>query len=47
MHEIFYTLHGFMLYTKSWTYILMGVSLAVYVCYWLFLTERDEKIRKY
>ncbi|MFI3271902.1 MAG: hypothetical protein R3Y11_07380 [Pseudomonadota bacterium] len=47
MHETLVTLHEFMLYTKSWTYIFMGVALAVYVGYWIFLTGRDEKIRKY
>ncbi len=47
MERIFYTLHDFMLHTKSITYILMGVALVSFVGYWLFLTGRDEKIRKY
>lgn len=47
MDQAIYTLHEFMLHTKNWTYILMGVTLLVYVGYWFFLTGRDEKIRKY
>lgn len=47
MEHIFYTLHEFMLCTKSLTYILMGCALAGFIGYWLFLTGRDEKMRKY
>lgn len=45
--EAINTLHEFMLHTKSWTYVLMGLTLVCYLGYWLFLTGRDEKIRKY
>lgn len=42
-----HTLHEFMLHTKNITYLLMGGTLVGFVCYWLFLTGRDKKIRKY
>ena len=47
MEQVIYTLHEFMLHTKSITYILMGCALAGFVGYWMFLTGRDEKIRKF
>lgn len=47
MDTIFYSLHDFMLHTKNWAYILMGVALVGYACYWLFLSGRDENIRKF
>ncbi len=47
MEQMFYTLHAFMLHSKSITYILMGVTLLCFVGFWMFLTGRDEKIRKY
>ena len=47
METIFYSLHDFMLCTKTVTYILMGLGLLGLLGYWLFLTGRDESIRKY
>ena len=47
MESIFYSLHDFMLCTKSMTYILMGLGVLGLLGYWLFLTGRDESIRKY
>jgi hypothetical protein len=41
MNEVFYTLHDFMLHTKSWTYALMGCGLLVLLGFYLFLTGRD------
>ena len=36
---MFYTLYDFMVYTKS----LMGVTLVLFVCFYRFLTARDER----
>ncbi len=47
METIFYSLHDFMLHTKTITYILMGLGVVGLLGYWLFLTGRDESIRKY
>lgn len=47
MESMIYTLHDFMLHTKTITYVLMGVALVSFVGYWAFLTGREEKIRKY
>lgn len=47
METIFYSLHEFMLHTKTITYILMGLGVVGLLGYWLFLTGRDESIRKY
>ena len=47
METIFYSLQDFMVHTKSITYILMGLGVLGLLGYWLFLTGRDEKIRKY
>jgi len=47
MECIFYSLQDFMLSTKNMTYILMGLGVLGLLGYWLFLTGRDEKIRKY
>ena len=47
METIFYSLHDFMLATKTMTYIGMGLGLVGLLGYWLFLTGRDESIRKY
>ncbi len=43
--DAIYTLHDFMLNSKNWIYILMGLGLIMYVCWWLFLTSRDEPKR--
>ena len=47
METIFYSLQDFMLSTKTMTYILMGLGVLGLLGYWLFLTGRDESIRKY
>ncbi len=47
MDSIFYSLQDFMLCTKSLTYIFMGLGVLGLLGYWLFLTGRDERIRKY
>ena len=47
MEQIFYSLHDFMLHTKNWTYILMGLAVLAAWGFYLFLSGRDEKIRKY
>ena len=47
MEQIFYCLHDFMVHTKSLTYIGMGLGLIVLLGFYLFLTGRDEPIRKY
>jgi hypothetical protein len=47
MDTVFYSLQDFMLSTKSCTYILMGLGVLGLLGYWLFLTGRDENIRKY
>ncbi len=45
--EVFTSLQDFMLHTKSITYILMGVGLVALACFWVFLSGRDEDIRKF
>lgn len=45
--EIFYSLHAFMLETKSLTYPLMGLGLVALCLFWRFLAGRDEKPRNY
>ena len=47
METAFYSLHDFMLCTKTMTYILMGFGLLGLFGYWLFLTGRDEPIKKF
>lgn len=47
METIFYTLHDFMLHTKTITYLVMGGILIGLLLFWRFLTERDEKKRTY
>jgi len=39
----FHTLYEFMVYTKSLTYILMGVTLILFVGFFRFITARDKK----
>ena len=41
--ETIYTLHEFMLHTKSVTYVLIVAALLGITGFWLFLTERDEE----
>ena len=45
--ETFYSLHAFMLETKTVTYVLMGLGIIALACFWLFLSGRDDDIRKY
>lgn len=47
MDSIFYSLQDFMVFTKGIVYILMGLGVLGLLGYWIFLTGRDEKIRKY
>jgi hypothetical protein len=47
MESVFYSLQDFMLHTKTVTYVLMGLGLFGLFGYWLFLTGRDESIRKF
>ena len=47
METVFYSLHDFMVCTKSVTYILMGLGVLGLLGYWIFLTGRDENIRKF
>lgn len=43
MEDTFYTLHQFLLHTESVTYVLMLASLLGVLCFWVFLTARDEE----
>lgn len=47
MESIFYSLHDFMVCTKGMVYILMGLGVLGLLGYWIFLTGRDENIRKF
>ncbi|MBF0101549.1 MAG: hypothetical protein HQK77_11640 [Desulfobacterales bacterium] len=47
MEHIYYSLHDFMLHSKTITYLIMGVILILLPLYWRFLTGRDEKNRYY
>jgi len=47
MEAYFYTLHDFMLHTKSVTYIILGGILIAFPLFWRFVTDRDEKKRTY
>lgn len=47
MEHIFYSLHEFMLHTKNITYLLIVGALVGIGCFWLFLTGRDDDIRKF
>ena len=38
----FPTLYSFMVYTKSWTYILMGLSLVLILVFYRFMTASDK-----
>ena len=42
MQDIFYTLHDFMLHTKSVTYVIIVASLCGFALFWRFLTDRDK-----
>lgn len=43
----FYSLHAFMLETKTLTYALMGLGVIALALFWRFLSGRDEKPRHY
>lgn len=45
--ETFYSLHAFMLETKSVTYVLMGFGLVALGLFWRFLSGRDKSPRNY
>ncbi len=47
MEHVFYCLHDFMLATKTMTYICMGLSVLAIWGFFLFITGRDEKIKKF
>jgi len=47
MDSLFYTMHDFLLHSKSITYMLMGVILVGMLLFWLFLSGRDEKKRTF
>ncbi len=47
MDGVFHSLHGFMLHSKTITYVLMGAGLVALAWFWRFLSERDEDIRKF
>lgn len=47
MDALFYTLHDFLLHSKSITYILLGGILVAMLLFWLFLSGRDEKKRTF
>lgn len=44
---MFYSLHAFMLETKSLAYVLMGLGLIALGLFWKFLSGRDRDLRKY
>ncbi|SBV93678.1 Protein DVU_0533 [uncultured delta proteobacterium] len=44
---VFYSLHAFMLETKSVTYVLMGLGLIALGLFWKFLSGRDKNLRNY
>lgn len=47
MDHTIHTLVDFMIYSKGWTYTLMGLGLVGMLGFWFFLTGRDGKQRKY
>jgi len=47
MESIFYSLQDFMVCTKGVTYIMMGLGVLGMLGYFIFVTGRDEKIKKY
>ena len=47
MASTFYTLHDFLLHSKSVTYLLLGAILVGLLLFWLFLSGRDEKKRTF
>ncbi len=47
MNSLFYTMHDFLLHSKSITYMLMGAILVGLLLFWLFLSGRDERKRTF
>lgn len=47
MEPVFYSLQEFLVHSKNITYLLMGAALIVTTLFWLFLTDRDEKMDTY
>lgn len=47
MEHTFYTLLDSMIYSKGWTYTLMGLGLVGMLGFWRFLTGREKPQRKY
>ena len=45
--QTFYSLHAFMLETKSVTYVLMGLGIIALAIFWCFLSGRDNDLRKF
>lgn len=45
--DSFYSMHTFMLHSKSVTYLLMGGGIAAFGWFWLFLFARDKDIKKF
>lgn len=43
MDGMFYTLHDFMMHTKSVTYIIIVASLCGIGLFWRFLADRDDE----
>ncbi len=39
----FHTLYEFMIYTKDHTYLLMGLTLLLFLGFYRFLTARDQQ----
>ena len=39
----FHTLQDFLTFTKGMSYILMFALLMIFIPFWLFLTERENK----
>ena len=44
--EDFPTLYSFMIFTKGWSYVLMGVALVGFLGYWRFHFGRDVRTRR-
>lgn len=40
---MFYTLQDFLLHSESVVYIIMGLSLFIFLGFWFFLTGRDNE----
>ena len=44
---MFNTLQDLLLHCKSVTYVLMGVVLVCFLGFWFFLTDKEERKRRY